>query len=115
MAMSMRARALLVPRPLLRAGGQTTRRGMAEMAAPPPPQKKEVSKHIGFYKEFGRPLSKVFLVSFFTYQACYWAWLKLEKEEVQRGKEEEVKGLMAEVDRLKAAAAAAAAAAGGKK
>lgn len=80
-------------------------------------------------------------MSFFTYQACYWAWLKLEKEEVQRGKEgmflilslslssslcicvfagergkwanligwvrgcvEEVKGLMAEVERLKAAA-----------
>ncbi|KAH0605122.1 uncharacterized protein H6S33_005104 [Morchella sextelata] len=104
--MSARARArALLPR-LLRAGGQ--RRGMADMAPPQPaPQKKEVSKHIGFYKELGRPLSKVFLMSFFTYQACYWAWLKLEKEEVQRGKEEEVKGLMAEVDKLKEAAAAA--------
>ncbi|KAH8149059.1 uncharacterized protein LAJ45_07035 [Morchella importuna] len=86
--MSARAARALLPG-LLRAGGQ--RRGMAEMAPPQPApqQQKKVSKHVGFYKELGRPLSKVFLMSFFTYQACYWAWLKLEKEEVQRGKEEE--------------------------
>lgn len=105
----MSARAALRLRLPLRARalGRGQRRGMAEMVPPPPqaaPQQKKVSKHIAFYKELGRPLSKVFLVSFFTYQACYWAWLKLEKEEVQRGKEEEVKGLMAEVERLKAAA-----------
>lgn len=40
-----------------------------------------------FYKDFGRPIAKVFLMAFFTYQVTYWAWVKMEKEEAKVEKE----------------------------
>lgn len=85
-------------------------------ASPPPaavgenggqPGKPEVSKHvrfsysvygfllsrrmspvqISFYKEFGRPMSKVFLMAFFSYQVFYWLWVKMEKDEEKKEKD----------------------------
>jgi len=38
------------------------------------------------YKEFGRPFAKVFLMGLFTYQALYWIWMKMEKDEEKREK-----------------------------
>lgn len=38
---------------------------------------------VGFYKTFGRPVAKVLLMSTFVYQLTYWAWVKLEKEEIK--------------------------------
>ena len=40
-----------------------------------------------FYKDFGRPIAKVFLMAFFTYQVTYWTWVKMEKEEAKAEKE----------------------------
>jgi len=42
---------------------------------------------VGFYKVFGRPIAKVFLGAVFTYQATYWLWAKLEKDDIQAQKE----------------------------
>ena len=39
-----------------------------------------------FYKDFGRPLAKVFLMAFFTYQLTYYVWERLDKDEARRGK-----------------------------
>lgn len=37
---------------------------------------------VAFYKTFGRPMLKVFLMAVFTYQLAYWAWAKLEADEI---------------------------------
>ncbi|KAI1005096.1 hypothetical protein K3495_g3121 [Podosphaera aphanis] len=47
--------------------------------APP----KALSPHIGFYKTFGRPVAKVLLMATFVYQLTYWAWVKLEADEMK--------------------------------
>lgn len=41
---------------------------------------------VGFYKSFGGPVAKVFLGAVFTYQAVYWAWVKLETDEIKNSK-----------------------------
>lgn len=45
-----------------------------------------LSWQIGFYKTFTRPIAKVLLMATFTYQLAYWAWVKLETDEVKEGK-----------------------------
>ena len=37
-----------------------------------------------FYKTFGRPMAKVFLVAVFTYQLAYYWWVRLEQDEIKR-------------------------------
>jgi hypothetical protein len=39
---------------------------------------------ISIYKDFGRPFAKVFLMAVFVYQALYWTWMKMEKDEEKR-------------------------------
>jgi hypothetical protein len=36
-----------------------------------------------FYKTFTRPVAKCLLFALFTYQLTYWAWLKLEQDEIK--------------------------------
>jgi hypothetical protein len=36
-----------------------------------------------FYKTFTRPVAKVLLTAVFTYQLVYWAWVKLETDEIR--------------------------------
>ncbi len=36
-----------------------------------------------FYKTFTRPVAKCFLLAIFTYQLVYWAWVKLETNEIK--------------------------------
>jgi len=52
-----------------------------------------VSPHVGFYKTFTRPIAKVLLMATFTYQLAYWAWVKLEKDEIRSQREAEVSAL----------------------
>ncbi|KAI9792109.1 MAG: hypothetical protein M1816_003091 [Peltula sp. TS41687] len=49
-------------------------------------QTKQVSPHVGFYKDFGRPIAKVFFGATFTYQVLYYVWVKLETEEIKAEK-----------------------------
>ncbi len=41
------------------------------------------AQQIGFYKTFGRPVAKVLLMATFVYQLTYWAWVKLEADEMK--------------------------------
>lgn len=36
-----------------------------------------------FYKTFTRPIAKVTLLAVLTYQVVYWAWAKLEADEIR--------------------------------
>ncbi|KAH8804626.1 hypothetical protein F5884DRAFT_419530 [Xylogone sp. PMI_703] len=54
---------------------------------------KPVSPHIGFYKTFARPIAKVLLMATLTYQMAYWAWVKLEKDEIRAEREAEISAL----------------------
>lgn len=36
-----------------------------------------------FYKTFGRPIAKVFLMAILTYQLTYLAWMKLEQDDIK--------------------------------
>lgn len=48
----------------------------------------EAHKHLqaAFYKTFTRPLAKTMLLAVFTYQLVYWAWVKLETDEIKAEK-----------------------------
>ncbi|KAJ2979902.1 hypothetical protein NUW58_g7086 [Xylaria curta] len=39
--------------------------------------------HKAFYKTFGRPIAKVFLMAIFTYQLAYYFWVRLEHDEMR--------------------------------
>ncbi|EEQ34470.1 uncharacterized protein MCYG_07289 [Microsporum canis CBS 113480] len=43
---------------------------------------KPTSPHVMVYKNFGRPFLKIFIGSLVCYQAAYWAWNKLEREDM---------------------------------
>ncbi|KAL7276858.1 hypothetical protein RUND412_000146 [Rhizina undulata] len=94
-------RPLLGLRPLLRLGSQQRWNSNSSQIRQQTPGKPEVSPHINFYKVFGRPLAKVFLLAVFTYQSFYWLWLKLEKSELERGKHEVISKLEAELNTLR--------------
>ncbi|KAG8525427.1 uncharacterized protein KY384_009071 [Bacidia gigantensis] len=51
----------------------------------PPP----TSPHIGFYKQFGRPVAKVFLGAIFVYQVVYLGWTIIETDVVRDRKQRE--------------------------
>lgn len=36
-----------------------------------------------FYRTFGRPIFKVFLLAIFTYQLAYYFWVRLEQDEIK--------------------------------
>lgn len=40
-------------------------------------------QHKTFYKTFGRPIAKVFLMAIFTYQVAYYFWVRLEQDEIR--------------------------------
>ncbi|KAK0626604.1 hypothetical protein B0T14DRAFT_492895 [Immersiella caudata] len=55
-----------------------------------------------FYKTFTRPVAKTILIAIFTYQVLYYAWVKLEQNEIKGEKNAEIAQLEAEVARLEA-------------
>ncbi|KAK1829621.1 hypothetical protein QBC39DRAFT_356010 [Podospora conica] len=57
----------------------TTRRPYSTQQQQPPPP----SATGDFYKTFTRPVAKCLLLALFTYQLTYWAWLKLEMDEIK--------------------------------
>ncbi|PSS25222.1 hypothetical protein M430DRAFT_33007 [Amorphotheca resinae ATCC 22711] len=61
---------------------------------------KPVSPHIGFYKTFARPIAKVLLMATFTYQLAYFAWVKLEKEEIKSERRAEIESLEKQLEEL---------------
>jgi hypothetical protein len=47
-----------------------------------------------FYKTFGRPVFKVFLMAMFTYQMLYLAWVRLEHGEEREQRQGELRSPM---------------------
>ncbi|KAI5811512.1 hypothetical protein DFH27DRAFT_533872 [Peziza echinospora] len=76
-------------------------------ASPPPPSRPhhtvQEHPHASFYHLFGRPISKVLLMSVISYQAFYWLWLKLDAIEQQDIKKAELSELEAELERIRPA------------
>jgi len=66
-------------------------------APSPPPSQGQGSPHGAFYKTFGRPVIKNFLIAVLTYQAIYFTWAKLENMEMKKEKEGEMKRLESEI------------------
>jgi hypothetical protein len=44
-------------------------------------------KQSQFYRTFTRPIAKTLLIAVFTYQLAYWAWVKLETDEIRAERE----------------------------
>ncbi|KAI1367429.1 hypothetical protein F5Y08DRAFT_66799 [Xylaria arbuscula] len=51
--------------------------------APNEPRPKGSLDIKNFYKTFGRPIAKVFLMAIFTYQLAYYFWVRLEQNEIR--------------------------------
>lgn len=66
----------------------------------PPSPPKQPNPHGNFYKEFGRPVAKCFLIAVLTYQLLYMSWTKLESMEIKQEKTHEIKELENEVRAL---------------
>ncbi|KAI6351341.1 hypothetical protein MCOR25_010005 [Pyricularia grisea] len=51
---------------------------------------KQPSLSGNFYKTFGRPILKVVLSAMFVYQVAYYAWVKMETDEITRDRQAEI-------------------------
>ena len=69
-------------------------------STPQPEDPPQSNPHRDFYKTFGRPIAKNFLMAVATYQIIYWSWLKLESLELLKEKEVEVEALRGEMRNL---------------
>ncbi|KAB5563278.1 hypothetical protein GE09DRAFT_777051 [Coniochaeta sp. 2T2.1] len=58
-----------------------------------------------FYKDFTRPVAKCLLLAMFTYQLAYYAWVKLETDEIKEGRNAEITSLEEQVKALQSKAA----------
>ncbi|KAI0157440.1 hypothetical protein GGR57DRAFT_501057 [Xylariaceae sp. FL1272] len=56
-----------------------------------------------FYKTFGRPIAKVFLMAIFTYQLAYYFWVRLEQDETRAKMQATISELEARVEELEKA------------
>ena len=74
----------------------------------PPAGTQPPNPHGTFYKTFGLPLAKTFLIAVVTYQVLYISWSKLESMDVTREKEAEMRGLRGQLKGLVGEASAAA-------
>ena len=74
-----------------------TRRYNSIYQPPNPPNKNAPNPHREFYKTFGRPIAKNFLIAVITYQVLYWSWLKLESIEFKKDTDEEMRSLEGEL------------------
>ncbi|KAF4555313.1 Hypothetical protein D9617_2g052690 [Elsinoe fawcettii] len=67
---------------------------------PPTPPPSKDNPHRNFWKSFGRPIAKVFLMAMATYQITYFTWLKLESVEERFDKDGEIRRLEAQLHDL---------------
>ena len=95
------SRALFARRALVQ---PVIRRTEATYQAPKDPEasRKERNRqnHRNFYKVFGRPIARNFLIAVATYQVLYFSWLKLQSMETIKDGEEEIRQLEGELQRL---------------
>ncbi|KAI1452946.1 hypothetical protein F4805DRAFT_462298 [Annulohypoxylon moriforme] len=67
------------------------------------PTPQEPSPNSQFYKTFGRPIAKVFLLAIFTYQLAYYFWVRLEYDEIKSDLRTTITDLEARIDQLEKA------------
>ena len=67
---------------------------------PPETPKSPPNRHREFYKTFGRPIAKNFLIALVTYQVLYWSWAKLESIEFKKERQDEIQSLEGELKSL---------------
>ncbi|KAI0885271.1 uncharacterized protein GGS22DRAFT_141491 [Annulohypoxylon maeteangense] len=53
-----------------------------------------------FYKTFGRPIAKVFLLAILTYQFAYYGWVRLEHGEIKSEMRAAIADLEARIEQL---------------
>ncbi|KAI0840235.1 hypothetical protein F5Y06DRAFT_294905 [Hypoxylon sp. FL0890] len=53
----------------------------SQQGQPQSPPEESINKE--FFKTFGRPIAKVFLLAIFTYQLAYYFWVRLEQDEIK--------------------------------
>lgn len=63
----------------------------------------EPSAYSSFFKTFGRPIAKVSLMAVFAYQLVFFAWMKLETDDIRSSREAEIASLETKVRELQAA------------
>ncbi|OTB05830.1 hypothetical protein M426DRAFT_319511 [Hypoxylon sp. CI-4A] len=69
----------------------------------PPQPSEEQSINSQFFKTFGRPIAKVFLVAIFTYQLAYYLWVRLEQDETKSEMLATIADLEARIEQLEKA------------
>ncbi|KAH9910000.1 hypothetical protein F4778DRAFT_713754 [Xylariomycetidae sp. FL2044] len=72
-------------------------------SASEPTGSKPPSPNAQFYKTFGRPIAKVFLMAIFTYQLAYYFWARLEHDEIKDEKRATISDLEARIEQLEKA------------
>ncbi|EPE09731.1 hypothetical protein F503_07507 [Ophiostoma piceae UAMH 11346] len=63
----------------------------------------EPSAYSSFFKTFGRPIAKVSLMAVFAYQLVFFAWMKLETDDIRSSRNAEIASLETQVKELQAA------------
>ncbi|KAI1805489.1 hypothetical protein F4811DRAFT_514995, partial [Daldinia bambusicola] len=72
-------------------------------SSPPGAQQEARSPNAQFYKTFGRPMAKVFLLAVFTYQLAYYFWVRLENDEIKGEMRATIADLEARIEQLEKA------------
>ncbi|KAI3334290.1 hypothetical protein F4824DRAFT_209846 [Ustulina deusta] len=91
----------LIPRS--RATLQPSRVRFSSTQAPNDPRPTGSLNHRTFYKTFGRPIAKVFLMAIFTYQLVYYFWVRLEQDEIRAEMQATISDLEARIEALEQA------------
>ncbi|KAI3323082.1 hypothetical protein HD806DRAFT_99422 [Xylariaceae sp. AK1471] len=82
---------------------QFLRSRFSSTQAPSDPKPQGSLNHSTFYKTFGRPIAKVFLMAIFTYQLAYYFWVKLEQDETRAEMQATISDLEARIETLEKA------------
>ncbi|OTA79613.1 hypothetical protein M434DRAFT_402038 [Hypoxylon sp. CO27-5] len=78
-----------------------TRFSSSQQGEPSSPPEGSINKQ--FYKTFGRPIAKVFLLAIFTYQVAYYFWVRLEQDEIKSEMRATIADLEARIEQLEKA------------
>ncbi|KAI0977366.1 hypothetical protein F4678DRAFT_455512 [Xylaria arbuscula] len=76
---------------------------MSSTQAPNEPRETGSINQKTFYKTFGRPIAKVFLMAIFTYQLAYYLWVRLEQDETRAEMQAIISDLEARIEALEQA------------
>ncbi|KAI1404587.1 hypothetical protein F4819DRAFT_112175 [Hypoxylon fuscum] len=82
---------------------RTWQRFSSSQPPQPSPVPEEGSLNKQFFKNFGRPIAKVFLLAIFTYQVTYYFWTRAEQDEIKSEMRATISALEARIEQLEKA------------